>query len=130
MQRLKTEVEAARRSVASLRRPSPSEPGEIAVDCGESQPSNSEGAEPCAQPKEAGPGARWPSEAATAGPNAEGAEPGAQPKEAGPGERWPSTAAGKASRPCRLGQPGPLARTIITLSAKWGVHIYAKYANI
>ena len=36
----------------------PSEPGEIAVDCRESQPSNVEGAESCAQPTEAGAGAR------------------------------------------------------------------------
>ena len=63
------------RSVASRRRPSPSEPGEtrMAVDCGESWPSNADS-------------------------DSEGAEPGAKPKEAGPESRWSSTA-GKAGRP-------------------------------
>ena len=40
--------------------------GEMAIFCWESQRSNSEGAELCAQPKEAGPGARWLSTAVKA----------------------------------------------------------------
>ena len=71
----------------------------MAVNCWESQQSNAEGAELCAQPKEAGPGARWLSTAGKASsPMQKALSAVPQPKETGPGAGWPSTA-GKACRP-------------------------------
>ena len=105
---------------ASLRRPWPSEPGEMAVDCGKTSRPMPKALSPVPSLRRRRPGARGEMavDCVESGQSkAEGAEPGAQPKEvgaAGPGARWPSTA-------WRAGSPRPKALIPVPSLRRWGL---------